>query len=132
MATEVLVPLAVALIAGTPATLALRSAVRTKAELRERSAREDARTQIEQVYGQAYDRAQRINQEIVEGLRDEIHRLQKELTDVRTDMGRTAHRNVELERLVNSLERSVSRMSALLTQYGIDVPADPPPYHEGN
>lgn len=119
-------PIIVAIIMSVPAFLSWKTSTATKKALAERSASDLARDQLELVYGQAYDRAQRINQEIVQGLREEITRLQGELTGVRVEMTSTAHRNLELERLVNTLERSVSRMSAMLAQYGVDMPADLP------
>lgn len=121
-ASEIVAPLLVAVVAGVPSFLAWRSAQKTKTEMREQRAREDARTTLDQVYGAAYDRAQRINQEIVSGLREEIIRLKADLGEMRSQVSHSEHRNVELERQIAALERSVDRMSALLQQHGIELP----------
>jgi hypothetical protein len=115
--TQIFVTVVVALIAIVPSFLAFRSSESTKRVLADQKTKQDATNALDR----AYERAQRINQEIVEGLREEITRLQSELTGVRQEMMTTAHRNLELERLVTTLERSVSRMSAMLAQYGVDL-----------
>lgn len=72
--------------------------------------------------GEAYERAQRINSEVVDGLRAEITRLQHELDGMRQVVRDTQAQNTALERHVAALERSVHRLRVLLQQHGIPLP----------
>lgn len=71
----------------------------------------------QRVTAEAFDRAQRINNEIVAGLRDEIARLRKELDDVRAQAIGAERRNLEVERKYAAMERSLLRMTTLVNLY---------------
>lgn len=85
------------------------------------SARRTSRQSTAQrVDGQAYDRAQKINERIVADLEAQVERLRKELVEMR-DLLRTAKdHSDELERKVAELEATVEHMSELLAQHNID------------
>lgn len=73
--------------------------------------------------GEAYDRAQRINEEIVRALRQEVERLQASLAALRVRLAEEENRSDALERQVDALQRSVNRMSALLAENNIPIPS---------
>lgn len=66
---------------------------------------------------EAFERAQRINNEIVAGLRDEIARLRNELADVRAQALTAEQRNIQVERRYAAMERSLLRMQTLVDLY---------------
>lgn len=93
---------------------------RTAAEKERRDEEKDRTHHFEmaqRINAEAFDRAQRINNEIVAGLRDEIARLRKELDDVRAQALGAERRNLEVERKYATMERSLLRMTTLVNLY---------------
>lgn len=102
-----------------------RSTARAKREqdANEKRAKE-AQAAVEKVRadGEAYERAQRINKQITDGLQDEVQRLQDALLQLRLQLKAEETRSEELDVKVDALQRSVNRMTALLLEHNIPVP----------
>lgn len=75
------------------------------------------------VDGEAYDRAQAINQQIVEDLRAEVNRLQRELEALRNQLRAENQHSAQLEDKVRTLQNTVDRLSNLLMQHNITIPS---------
>lgn len=133
------VAIIVAVLAGLlPGWQAARNATKVKRlEDADKKRREDEKTQnasfelAQRVTAEAFERAQRINNEIVAGLREEIARLRKELDDLRHQAITADQRNLEVERKYAAMERSLLRMTTLVRLYvkqlrdaGVDVDDD--------
>jgi septal ring factor EnvC (AmiA/AmiB activator) len=74
--------------------------------------------------GEAYARAMTINAQIVSDLQEELSRVQTALTDVRRQLALEQNHSAEFERRVAVLQRSVNRMTELLTEHEIPIPED--------
>lgn len=72
--------------------------------------------------GEAYERAQEINKQIVDNLRAEVARLNEALDKVRAQLTAEADHSDELDVKVNLLQLSVNRLSRLLEQHNIAIP----------
>lgn len=72
--------------------------------------------------GEAYDRAMAINKDIVEGLREEVGRLQVALAELRLQFRAEETRSAALEVKIANLQQSVNRMTALLAENKIPIP----------
>lgn len=86
---------------------------------------EQNRLQVDKVRadGEAYDRAEGINRRMVEDLTAEVARLSKELSELRLQLRTEVQNSAELEQQVNRLQSSVDRLTALLRQHNIPLPA---------
>ena len=73
--------------------------------------------------GEAYERAQRINEQIVHGLEQEVSRHRAELADVRTQLQQEKTRSAELDAKVVVLQLAVSQLSTLLHENNIPIPS---------
>lgn len=76
------------------------------------------------VDGEAYTRAQEINIQMVRELRDEIGRLQRELSDLRSLLATAAQENMQLRSQIATLQRTVDRLANLLRQHDIPLPQE--------
>lgn len=74
------------------------------------------------VDGAAYERAQVINQQIVESLREEVQRLEATIEGLRRDLTSERQRNTNLEGHIRQLEDSAATMRQLLTTAGVEYP----------
>lgn len=72
--------------------------------------------------GEAYERAQRINQEIVDGLRQEHASLLATIGELRRDLLNAQQYSAHLENQVRDLESTAATMGELLRRAGIDYP----------
>jgi TolA-binding protein len=79
--------------------------------------------------GEAYERAQKINQEIVQSLERQVERLEQTIDGLRADLaelrernGELVERNTELAGHIRELEQSAATMRQLLRRAGIDYP----------
>lgn len=77
--------------------------------------------------GAAYERASRINQQIVAGLREELTALQETIRDLRTDLTLERQKSAyleehsaQLEAHIRNLEASAAAMRGLLGRAGIE------------
>lgn len=73
--------------------------------------------------GEAYERANQINQQIVESLRSELTALQATIASLREDLAAARADNSELRARIRELESSARTMQGLLDQAGVDHPA---------
>lgn len=69
--------------------------------------------------GEAYERAQQINQQIVEGLRQELTALQATIHSLRADLAAAQQHSAKLEDHIRNLEASADTMRQLLRDAGI-------------
>lgn len=75
--------------------------------------------------GAAYERASRINEQIVDGLREELTALQDTIRTLRVDLRDAERHSAHLENHVRDLEATAHRMRDLLTSAGIRSPEIP-------
>lgn len=75
--------------------------------------------------GEAYERAQQINKEIVEGLRQELTALQATINQLRRDLMDAQQYSAQLEDHVRNLEATAATMRALLRDAGVTYPPAP-------
>lgn len=74
--------------------------------------------------GEAYARAQKIYQDILAELQEQMARQQRELTDVRRQLALEQQQSADLEQRLETLQTSVNRMRALLIENNIPIPAE--------
>lgn len=84
------------------------------------------RDEQQRVDGEAYERAQRINKQIVDGLEHQVERLTEELSRLRTELLQEKERAEELDAKVVVLQLAVARLSELLKENDIPIPSIPP------
>ncbi len=121
----------IAIIAASLVTLA--AAVYTsRASMKMNHHTEEARTAVAaarttaanvRADGEAYERAMKINQDIVAGMSDEVGRLRAALAELRLQLKAEETRSAALEVRIVNLQLSVNRLSALLAQHSIPIPA---------
>lgn len=86
--------------------------------------RQKDKTAVVRVDAEAYERAQKINQQIVQALREELERVRGELNEMRRVVETSEQQEGQLKDHIARLHRSLTRALALLSQYNIDIPAD--------
>lgn len=97
----------------------------TLSNRRLRSRIEDAQNDVDKVRvdGEAYDRAQKINAQIVTALREEITRLNSEMGELRIELNAEKSQSAELQIKLAAMQRTLNRMSAILRDNNLEVPA---------
>lgn len=102
---------------------ALAAAVYTVWATRKAKETQDAVEKV-RADGEAYERAQAINKEIVIELREEVDRLRSQVAELRVQLRAEESRSSDLDSRVELLQRSVNRLRALLVQHDIPIPAE--------
>jgi len=74
--------------------------------------------------GEAYERAQRINTIVTNELQAEVARLNVALAQLRLQLQTEESRSEELDAKVNVLQRSVNRLTLILAEHQIPIPAE--------
>jgi hypothetical protein len=72
--------------------------------------------------GEAIERAQRINEAIVQALQEEVSRLEATIDGLRRDLTAERQRSTELEGHIRQLEDSAATMRRLLRDAGVEYP----------
>ncbi len=75
--------------------------------------------------GAAYERAQQINKEIVQSLRDELKSLQSTIASLRAEFRTVQQHSALLENYIRDLEASAATMRDLLRGAHVEYPAPP-------
>jgi len=103
----------------------IAAASRRAADLDADARRRETALGDRKVDAEAFDRARRYDQEVVEGLRKDLRRAREEITALRTtlDAERTEHHQEtrELRTHIDRLERTVARLTRRLVDAGFDV-----------
>lgn len=72
--------------------------------------------------GEAYERAQQINQQIVASLSEQVTRLESTIESLNRELEAERHRNAELASHIRELEDSAATMRQLLKDAGVEYP----------
>lgn len=107
-----------------PGVLVLAGVLYTQRQIGQASRRATA-VEARKVDADAFDRARRYDQEVVDGLRAELQRARDEIAALRStlDAERRNHdrQSRELRNHVDRLERIVARLTRRLREAGLDV-----------
>lgn len=115
---QILTYIAGALIVGGFSVYTVRANNRAQAAIKAT----DAKLDSQRVDGEAYERANTINGQLIEGLKSEITRLTLQLTDLRAELTEREDREDELEIKVKELQDTVKAMKRLLREHDIAIP----------
>lgn len=117
-----LVPLVVGLLGGSGPSfftyLRSKRTDATKARIAEGGLELDER----RADGEAYERAQQINQQIVASLSEQVTRLESTIESLNRELEAERHRNAELAGHIRELMDSAATMRRLLKDAGVEYP----------